>query len=171
MDNLLPNDRQASSRLLLGKNPLWQARIEPSYWGYVRCIYSHGHFYKVSGWKATLGCNNLRALILSLKERQRIKPNAACLDIHRSLRSTKNKFTGSFKYQHVAGHMDNFLLWHQLSLIQQLNCVCDTTAKGAVHSAVAQGFISAPTHQVLPQEDIAIIIWGNKITNNISHPI
>ncbi len=26
-------------------------------------------FYKVSGWKATLGCNNLRALILSSKER------------------------------------------------------------------------------------------------------
>ena len=69
-------------------------------------------FYKVSGWKATLGCNNLRALILSSKERRRIKPSAAFLDIHRSLRSTKNKFTGSFKYQHVVGHMDNYLLWH-----------------------------------------------------------
>ena len=50
-------------------------------------------FYKVSGWKATLGCNNLHALILSSKDRQRIKPSAACLDIHLSLHSTKTIFT------------------------------------------------------------------------------
>jgi hypothetical protein len=78
-------------------------------------------FYKVSGWKATLGCENVRALILSSKERRRIKPSAPCLDIHRSFRSTKNLFTRCFKYHHVAGHMDRYLLWHQLSLIQQLN--------------------------------------------------
>jgi hypothetical protein len=39
-------------------------------------------FYKVSGWKAMLGCNNLCALILSSKERRWIKPSAACSDIH-----------------------------------------------------------------------------------------
>jgi len=33
---------------------------------------------------------------------------------------------------HVYGHMDKYLLWHQLSLIQQLNCVCNTLAKQAV---------------------------------------
>ncbi len=75
-------------------------------------------FYKTSGWKATLCCNNLQALQLSSQERQQIKPSAACSDLHRSLCSTKNNFTGCFRYQHVAGHMDKYLLWHQLSLVQ-----------------------------------------------------
>jgi hypothetical protein len=70
----------------------------------------------------------------------------------------------------MAGHMDKYLLWHQLSLIQQLNCVCDTTAKAAVHRAVTTGCTSTLT-QILPQEDISIVIWGNKITNDVSQPV
>jgi hypothetical protein len=66
--------------------------------------------------------------------------------------------------------MDKYLLWHQLSLVQQLNCVCDTTAKGAVQRAITAGYISTPT-QMLPLEDVAIVIWGNKITNDVSHPV
>ncbi len=127
-------------------------------------------FYKVSGWKAALGCNNLRALIMSSSKCRRTKPSAACSDIHRSLRSTKKNFNGGFKYQHVAGHMDKHLLWHQLSLIQQLNCACNTTAKAAVHQAITTGYTSIPP-QILPQEDISIIIWGNKITNDVSQPV
>jgi hypothetical protein len=50
-------------------------------------------FYKVSGWKTMLGCDNLCALILSSKEYRRIKPSAACSDIHRSFRSIKKNFT------------------------------------------------------------------------------
>jgi len=127
-------------------------------------------FYQISGWKATLSCDNLRALQLSSHERRRIKPSAPCSDLHRSIRSTKHKFTGRFTYRHVPGHMDKFLLWHQLSLVQQLNCVCDTSAKGAVTKAITTGYLSTPT-QLLPQEDVAIVIWGNKITNDISRPI
>ena len=127
-------------------------------------------FYKVSGWKATLGCNNLCALILSSKECRRIKPSAACLDIHWSFCSTKKNFTGCFKYQHIAGHMDKYLLWHLLSLIQQLNCVCNTNAKGAVHRAIRTEYTSILT-QILPREDISIVIWGNKITNDVSQPV
>jgi hypothetical protein len=82
----------------------------------------------------------------------------------------KNKFTGCFKYQHVVGHMDTYLLWQQLSLVQQLNCICNTTAKGAVQRAIATGYIRTPT-QILSQEDIAIVIWGYKITSDVSHPV
>jgi hypothetical protein len=102
-------------------------------------------FYKISDWKATLYCDNLRALQLSSQERRHIKPSAACSNLHRSLCSTKNTFTGHFKYQHVVGHMDKYLLWHQLSLVQQLNCVCNTTTKGAVQRAITTGYISTPT--------------------------
>jgi hypothetical protein len=52
----------------------------------------------------------------------------------------------------------------------QLNCVCDTTAKGAVQWAITTGYISTPT-QMLPREDVAIVIWGNKITSDVSHPV
>ncbi len=127
-------------------------------------------FYKVSGWDATLCCDNLRALQLSSQDRRRIKPSAACSDLHRSLHSMKNNFTGCFKYQHVVGHMDKYLLWHQLSLVQQLNCLCDTTVKGTVQRAITTGYISTPT-QMLPREDVAIVIWGNKITSDVSHPV
>ncbi len=66
--------------------------------------------------------------------------------------------------------MDKYLLWHQLSLIQQLNCVCDTLAKQAMTSTMTKGYYKRPT-QLLPKEDIAVVIWGNKITDNISHSI
>ena len=66
--------------------------------------------------------------------------------------------------------MDKYLLWHQLSLIQQLNCVCDTMAKQAVTLAMMQGYHDRPT-QLLPKEDVAVVIWGNKITDDISSPL
>jgi hypothetical protein len=125
--------------------------------------------YKVSGWEATLCCDNLHALQLSYKtvDASNLVPHVL---ISTGLRSAKNNFTGCFKYQHVAGHMDKYLLWHQLSLVQQLNCLCDTTAKGAVQQAITTGYISTPT-QMLPREDVAIVIWGNKITSDVSHPV
>ncbi len=116
-------------------------------------------FYKAMGWKATLGCDNLRALILSSKECRRIKPSALCSDIHHCFCSTKNRFTGCFKYHHMAGHMDRHLFWHQLSLIQQLNCVCNTTAKAAVHRAITTGYTSTPT-QILPRESFPSSFGG-----------
>ena len=127
-------------------------------------------FYKITQWTATICCDNLRALRLSSHECRRIRPSAACSDIHRSLRSTKAMLPGRFHYQHVSGHMDRILLWHQLSLVQQLNCVCDTTAKAAVHRALTTGYISVPT-QLLPREDVAVVIWGHKVTNDVSNPI
>jgi hypothetical protein len=66
--------------------------------------------------------------------------------------------------------MDKYLLWHQLPLIQQLNCVCDTLAKQAVTSAMTEGTYKRPT-QLLPREDVAVVIWGHKITDDISHSI
>jgi hypothetical protein len=65
------------------------------------------------------------------------------------------------------GHMDQHLSWSQLSLTQQLNCVCNTLAKQAVMNAIMKGYHDGLT-QILLQEDVALIVWGNKITGNIS---
>jgi len=43
-------------------------------------------------------------------------------------------------------------------------------AKQAVTSAMTQGYHDRPT-QLLPKEDVAVVIWGNKITDDISSPI
>jgi hypothetical protein len=57
-----------------------------------------------------------------------------------------------------------------MSLVQQLNHICNTTVKGAVQRSIATGYISTPT-QILPQEDIAIVIWGNKITSDVPQSV
>jgi hypothetical protein len=80
-------------------------------------------FHKIKEWRAMLCCNNKRALKLSSYAHRRIKPSAKCTDIQWSLKATKCTFKGKFTYLHVYGHMDKFLLWHQLSLPHQLNCL------------------------------------------------
>ena len=66
--------------------------------------------------------------------------------------------------------MDQYLAWDNLSLMQQLNCVCDTLAKRALMAAIISGYNDRPT-QLLPREDVALVIWGNKVTGNISTPL
>ena len=127
-------------------------------------------FYNITRWKSTICCDNIKALEMSSYHRRRILPSASCSDIRRSFRAVKQAATGLFQYNHVSGHMDDFLLWHQLSLTQQLNCVCDTLAKGSIKKAMRQGYRGRPT-QLLPREDVALIVRGNKLTDNISTPL
>jgi hypothetical protein len=92
-------------------------------------------FYKVEQWSAMLGCDNKRALELSSHHGRRIRPSAKCADIRCNLRAIKQTFNGNFQYFHIYGHMDKYLKWEQLSLIQQLNCVSNTLAKRAITTA------------------------------------
>jgi hypothetical protein len=66
--------------------------------------------------------------------------------------------------------MDQFLPWNQLSLMQQLNCVCNTLAKKALLLAIISGYHDRPT-QILPRKYVALVIWGNKVTGDISTPL
>jgi hypothetical protein len=76
-------------------------------------------------------------------------------------------YQGGFKYVHVYGHMDQHLSWSQHSLTQQLNCVCNTLAKQAVTRAIIEGYNNGHA-QLLPREDVTLIVWGDKVTGNIS---
>ncbi len=58
-------------------------------------------------------------------------------------------------------------MWTQLNLTQQLNCVCDTLAKQAVSSVIIESYNKGHT-QILPREDVALLVWGDKITSDIS---
>ena len=128
-------------------------------------------FYKLDGWTATLCLNNKRALEKSSNDsRSRIRPSAKCADIRRSLRTTKPLLRGLFRYAHVYQHMDRHLTWDQLTLTQQINCICDTLAKKLITSALTLGYHNRRT-QLLPNKDVTMLIWGNKITGDISSPI
>jgi hypothetical protein len=124
-------------------------------------------YYKLNNWSATMCYNNKRTLILSSHHRGRIRPSAKCANIQRSFRATKQTYQRGFKYTYVHGHMDHHLSWLQLSLTQQLNCVCDTLAKQAVTNAIMKGYHNGPT-QILLREDVALIVWGDKIKGDIS---
>jgi hypothetical protein len=66
--------------------------------------------------------------------------------------------------------MDKYLSWNQLSLVQQLVCVYDTLAKKAITMAIITGYNNRPT-QILPCEDVALVIWSSKVMGNISTPL
>jgi hypothetical protein len=127
-------------------------------------------FFGTGQWEVVILCDNKRALELSSNHWWRIRPSAKCADIRHSFQATKQVFTGGFKYVHIYGHMNKFLSWSQLSLMQQLNCVCDTLAKKAILTAIISGYHDRPT-QILLSEDVALVIWGNKGTGNISTPL
>ncbi len=63
--------------------------------------------------------------------------------------------------------MDQYLPWNKLNLMQQLNCICDTLAKKALTNAIISGYHGRPT-QLLPHKDVALVIWENKVTGDIS---
>ncbi len=55
-------------------------------------------------------------------------------------------------------------------MTQQMNCVCNTLAKTALTIAINTGYHEQPT-QFLPREDAALVVWGEKITGDISHTV
>ena len=98
--------------------------------------------------------------MLSSHHNGRIRPSAKCANIRQSFKATKRSYQGGFTHVHVYGHMDRYLLWSQLSLTQQLNCVCDSLAKQAVTNAILEGYNTDHT-QLLPRENVALIVWGD----------
>jgi hypothetical protein len=66
--------------------------------------------------------------------------------------------------------MDRLLKWEQLMLVQQLNCVCNTMAKRSITLAINHGYHGRQS-QFLPKEDVALVIWGDKVTGNILPPL
>jgi len=127
-------------------------------------------YYKITKCGATICCNNQHALEFLSHHPQRIKQSFKCPNIRRSFWATKQAFSGSFIYTHVYWYVDTYLLWHQLTLKQQLNCVCGTLAKRAIKMAIRQEYQNTPT-QILPKEDVALVIKGNKVMDDISQPL
>ena len=72
----------------------------------------------------------------SKEYRTRIPTGAAKADIKRLLRNVKKNIEAVYVYKWVEFHQDRYTLWHQLSLEQQLNVLCDKLEKQVVGASV-----------------------------------
>ena len=78
-------------------------------------------YFKLDKSTAIIACGNKGTLFKSKEYRRRIPNGASQTDIKRVLRNTKTKLKVSFDYKWVRAHPDDYKLWHQLTLLQQLN--------------------------------------------------
>ena len=97
-------------------------------------------FYKIKNCSTKIWCDNLSTVNVSKKKRRRVRPGSSCADILRNIRSIRNKTTATVKYGHVDGHSDKYLLWHQMTLEQQMNVICDGEANIAVARSIECAF-------------------------------
>ena len=114
-------------------------------------------FYKLEeGPRGLIACDNLGALNKAQLRRKKIKAGAKHSDILRVMRRLHNRRRGRkrrvFEYKHVYGHQDRQRLWHHLTLLEKLNCKCDSLAKAAVSRAIREGIPEARERQILPSE-------------------
>ena len=87
-------------------------------------------YYGISDYKTILCCDNLGAINVLRRRLRRIRPSMSCTDILRNIRSARNKMTTNSNYDHVCGHMHDYLLGHQLTLEQKMNKIRDLFSKG-----------------------------------------
>jgi hypothetical protein len=112
-------------------------------------------------------CDNERALGKASIYRRRIPPGSKHADLLRLLRSVKHDLQHDFTYHHIYGHADRKKLWHQLTLVEKLNVLCDNWAKGARLQGLQ--LTRATDTQSLPREKAAIFIRGIKATGDLSN--
>jgi hypothetical protein len=54
--------------------------------------------------------------------------------------------------------------------MQQMNLIFDTLAKKAITTAIIKEDHDKPT-QMLSRENVALVIWGSKVTGDVSSPL
>ena len=80
----------------------------------------------------------------------------------------KGKHNFRTTYQHVKAHQDDIHAFDDLPLVQQFNVICDTLAKQAVQAAITNPSPREALHQLLPCEQAALIVNGQKQTTDVS---
>ena len=112
----------------------------------------------------TIYCDNEKAGERAQEEHRRIKPGWSCSDVLRSFRDTKQELRMPLRFVHVSAHMDDVLTWEQLSVAEQLNCMCDALAKDALDKGIRT--LQASTTTMLPRELAAVFFSDGKSTSD-----
>ena len=91
-------------------------------------LYAICNFHNILSTTPKIFCDNISALRQSGYRRRRVKTGACQADVLRVLRTIKLRQMLKPTYEHVAAHQDKKITWWQLSLEEQLNCVCNGLA-------------------------------------------
>jgi hypothetical protein len=81
------------------------------------------------------------------------------------------RLQGQLTYKHVYGHQDLEKTWRQMSLLEQLNCRCDSLAKKAVHLGIQNHPADTPSSQRLPLEMAAVYYKDRKLSSECGNGI
>jgi hypothetical protein len=106
-------------------------------------------------------CNNLGALNKAKEMHKKIPASAKHADIRRCLRTAHAKLSGTLTDKHVYSHQDKKKKWHQLTLLEKLNCKCDISAKLAVEQGTRDNPRYSQAAQQLPLE--AALVFYNSV--------
>ncbi len=123
-------------------------------------------FYTTPTARGSIHCDNKGALHQAATNRKRVRPKTKHSDLIRNLRHIKATHKFEVCYLHVKAHLDDHLSWDQLSVVQQLNVHFDLLAKQAVQDYISQPIDRKPIHQLLPREQVAAIVAGEKLTSD-----
>ena len=120
--------------------------------------------------KATRGvhCDNKGALHQASLKHRRVRTGCKHSDLLRNLRYIKHMHNFITTYSHVKAHLDDTHAYDDLTLVQQFNVICDTLAKQAVQTAMTSTNTWDALHQLLPCEQAALIVNGQKQTTDVS---
>jgi hypothetical protein len=116
-------------------------------------------------------CDNLGALNKAREKRKKIPAGAKHADIRRCLRKAHSLLLGTLSYKHVYGHQDKKKKWHQLTLLEKLNCKCDTLAKLAVEQGIRDKPCFIRQAQQLPLESAAVFYNSVKLSSDCGSEI
>lgn len=119
----------------------------------------------------TIACDNLGGLNKSKERRRKVPSNHKHADILRSLRRVHARLRGRLIYRHVYGHQDRRKTWNQMSLLERLNCKCDSLAKKAIHLGIQNPPLAIPSRQRLPLESAAVYYKDRKLSGECGSEI
>jgi hypothetical protein len=114
-----------------------------------------------------ISCDNLAALYQSRKNRKRVGIGVKHSDLHRTIRTLKHLARFDLSYKHVKAHQDKHKPWRELTLLEQLNVLCDDLANRAVKGYLER---ESPKHRatsLLPLEKAAVFIDNEKATTDV----
>ena len=90
-------------------------------------------YYKLGPCPVPLWCDNKSALTTVEHPCSKVSMGRKHANILRAVRAVWSKGRMDHKYLHVFAHQDDYTAWENLTMESQLNCICDSLAKSAVH--------------------------------------
>jgi len=125
-------------------------------------------YYTAAKAQGSIHCDNKGALLQASTKRKRVRPRTKHADLIRNIRHIKASHAFDIQYIHVKAHQDEHFTWDELTLFQQLNVHCDLLAKQAIQDAISNPIQQVTEHQLLPREQAAIFVSGQKQTSDLA---